>query len=71
MSVACSSLCIAENAQEGVLCAHSQVPGRAQVYGLPTLVLFNGGDAVEGSKREGAIAKPGVLSWLESNGVTL
>lgn len=42
-----------------------------QVYGLPTLVLFNGGEAVEGSKREGALAQKGVMKWLESNGVTL
>eukprot|EP00892_Ulva_mutabilis_P008394 jgi/Ulvmu1/5927/UM026_0049.1 len=42
-----------------------------EVYGLPTLILFKDGADVQGSKREGAIAKKGVLAWMESNGVTI
>jgi hypothetical protein len=42
----------------------------AQVYGLPTLILFRDGEIVEGSKREGAIGKKGIINWMESNGVT-
>lgn len=42
----------------------------AQVYGLPTLVLFRDGKEVEGSKREGAIAKAGIISWMEGHGVS-
>lgn len=42
----------------------------AQIYGLPTLMLFRDGEPVEGSKREGAIGKKGIISWMESNGVT-
>lgn len=41
-----------------------------QVYGLPSLVLFRDGDIVEGSKHEGAIAFAGIISWLESYGVS-
>lgn len=40
-----------------------------QVYGLPSLLLFKDGEAVQGSKHEGAIAMPGIRNWLESNGV--
>lgn len=42
-----------------------------QVYGLPTLILFKDGAAIEGSKREGAIALKGVQAWLESNGLAI
>jgi thioredoxin-like negative regulator of GroEL len=41
-----------------------------QVYGLPSLVLFRDGQAVEGSKHEGAIAMSGIRSWLESYGIS-
>lgn len=42
-----------------------------QVYGLPTLMLFKDGADVQGSKREGAVPKQGVLDWLESNGLSI
>lgn len=42
-----------------------------QVYGLPTLILFKDGAAIEGSKREGAIAMKGLQEWLESNGLAI
>ena len=31
-------------------------------------MMFQDGEAVPGSKREGAIGLPGIKSWLESNG---
>jgi len=43
----------------------------AQVYGLPTLILFRDGSEVQGSKREGAIAMPGILSWLASHDINV
>ena len=39
------------------------------VYGLPTLLVFKGGEAVEGSKREGAITKKGLTEYLGKHGV--
>ncbi len=40
-----------------------------QVYGLPTLILFKDGAEVAGSKREGAVTKPMLLSYLKQHGL--
>ena len=40
-----------------------------QVYGLPCLILFRGGEPVEGSQREGAIAKKALVTYLAGFGV--
>ena len=54
------------------LCSHCDalhlVP-MAQVYGLPTLMLFKDGEKVEGSHNEGAIGKKSIAQYLEQNGV--
>jgi thioredoxin 1 len=35
------------------------------VYGLPTLLLFQNGEEIPGSKREGAVTKPMLLEYLK------
>ena len=41
----------------------------AQVYGLPTIILFREGRMVEGSHKEGAIGKAALLKYLDQHGV--
>ena len=36
-----------------------------KVYGLPTLILFEGGQEVPGSRREGAVSMPKLESMLK------
>ena len=40
-----------------------------KVYGLPTLLLFSGGQEVEGSHKEGAVTKAVLQKWLGENGI--
>ena len=40
---------------------------RYRVYGLPCLVVFKGGEELEGSHREGAITKKGLGEYLETH----
>jgi len=40
-----------------------------KVYGLPTLILFKGGEPIEGSKREGAINKAMLVDYLKKYSV--
>lgn len=40
-----------------------------KVYGLPTLSLFNPGNATPVAQREGAIGKKALLEWLAANGI--
>lgn len=41
-----------------------------KVYGLPTLIIFKGGEPVPGSQREGAINKAKLLDYLASHGLS-
>lgn len=41
----------------------------AQVYGLPTFVLFKNGEEMEGSKHEGVLTKPLMIDYLKKNKV--
>lgn len=40
-----------------------------KVYGLPTLILFNNGEEVPGSKREGAVTKAMLMQYLKKHGM--
>ena len=40
-------------------------PLLSQVYGLPTLIVFNDGKEVPGSKNEGAIGKTQLAEYLK------
>ena len=42
----------------------------AQVYGLPSIMLFKDGKLVDGSKREGAISKDKIISYLDTHGIS-
>lgn len=42
----------------------------AQVYGLPTLMVFKDGQEVPGSKREGAFTKPLLIKYLDKVGIS-
>eukprot|EP00191_Tetraselmis_sp_GSL018_P021294 CAMPEP_0177594644 /NCGR_PEP_ID=MMETSP0419_2-20121207/9894_1 /TAXON_ID=582737 /ORGANISM="Tetraselmis sp., Strain GSL018" /LENGTH=124 /DNA_ID=CAMNT_0019085973 /DNA_START=38 /DNA_END=413 /DNA_ORIENTATION=- len=41
----------------------------AQVYGLPTLMLFKDGEQVPDSHHEGAISKKSLIEYLERHGL--
>lgn len=41
----------------------------AQVYGLPTIILFREGSMVVGSHKEGAIGKAALLKYLDQHNV--
>jgi len=41
-----------------------------KVYGLPTLIIFRGGEPVPGSQREGAINKAKLVDYLAAHGLT-
>ena len=41
-----------------------------EVYGLPTLMVFKGGQPVKGSKREGAINLAKLKDYLQSHGIS-
>jgi thioredoxin-like negative regulator of GroEL len=40
---------------------------RFKVYGLPCLLVFNGGAEVEGSHREGAISRKDLVKYIEKH----
>eukprot|EP00803_Ostreobium_quekettii_P005408 evm.model.scf_280EXC.14 EVM.evm.TU.scf_280EXC.14 scf_280EXC:77142-80347(-) len=40
-----------------------------KVYGLPTLLMFRNGEAIEGSKHEGAITKDKLIAYIRECGV--
>jgi thioredoxin 1 len=49
--------------------ANQDLITRFKIYGLPCLILFRGGAEVEGSHREGAITKAGLVQYLDKHGV--
>lgn len=49
--------------------ANQDLITRFKVYGLPCLILFSGGAEMEGSHREGAITKAGLVQYLDKHGV--
>lgn len=51
------------------LSAGAELLRLAQVYGLPTLILFKDGQKVEESHHEGAITRPNIANWLEKLGI--
>jgi hypothetical protein len=40
------------------------------VYGLPTLIVFKGGQEVEGSKSEGAVTKAMLAAYIKKHAPT-
>ncbi|CAG9461972.1 unnamed protein product [Pedinophyceae sp. YPF-701] len=49
--------------------SNPELTEKYDVYGLPTLMLFRGGEFVEGTKHEGAISKDKISAYLESHGI--
>ncbi len=49
--------------------ANPELIARYKVYGLPTLLLVQGGQEVAGSKREGAITKALLGDYLKKHGI--
>ncbi|GIL60522.1 hypothetical protein Vafri_15070 [Volvox africanus] len=50
--------------------SNPQLIAKYKVYGLPTLIVFNNGEEVPGSKREGAITKGLLEQYLSKYGVS-
>lgn len=50
--------------------ANPKLIAQFKVYGLPTLIMFKDGQEVGGSKREGAVTKPLLQTYLAKHGVS-
>lgn len=49
------------------VCATTVSAVRAQVYGLPTLIVFKDGQEVAGSKNEGAVTKAILQKYIQKH----
>jgi thioredoxin 1 len=51
--------------------ANKELVEKYKVYGLPTLIVFQGGQEVEGSKQEGAVGKSVLAEYLRKYAPTV